>query len=69
MEQYWLSYFDSLFRLNRITEAKDLLKQAKDHGIAGQTLKKIATDTDRDFFMNSKEAKSYGIVDSILKKR
>ena len=35
----------------------------------GQTLKKIATDTDRDFFMNSKEAKSYGIVDSILKKR
>ena len=35
----------------------------------GQTLKKIATDTDRDFFMNSKESKSYGIVDSILKKR
>ena len=35
----------------------------------GQTLKKIATDTDRDFFMNSEEAKSYGIVDSILKKR
>ena len=35
----------------------------------GQTLKKIATDTDRDFFMNSEEAKSYGIVDSILKNR
>ena len=35
----------------------------------GKTLKKIATDTDRDFFMNSEEAKSYGIVDSILKKR
>ena len=35
----------------------------------GKTLKKIAADTDRDFFMNSEEAKSYGIVDSILKKR
>ena len=35
----------------------------------GQTLKKIATDTDRDSFLNSEEAKSYGIVDSILKKR
>ncbi len=35
----------------------------------GKTLKKIATDTDRDFFMNSEQAKSYGIVDSILKKR
>ena len=35
----------------------------------GKTLKRIATDTDRDFFMNSEEAKSYGIFDSILKKR
>tara|TARA_B100000700_G_C15062952_1_gene867204 strand:+ start:4751 stop:5344 length:594 start_codon:yes stop_codon:yes gene_type:complete len=35
----------------------------------GQKLKKIATDTDRDFFMNSKEAKAYGVVDSVLKKR
>ena len=35
----------------------------------GKTLKRIATDTDRDSFLNSEEAKSYGIVDSILKKR
>ena len=35
----------------------------------GKTLKKIAADTDRDFFMNSEQAKSYGIVDLILKKR
>jgi ATP-dependent Clp protease protease subunit len=34
----------------------------------GQSLKKIETDTDRDFFMSAKEAKKYGIVDSIISK-
>lgn len=33
-----------------------------------QNIKKIASDTDRDFFMSSKEAKDYGIIDSILDK-
>jgi ATP-dependent Clp protease protease subunit len=32
----------------------------------GQTLEKIAHDTDRDFFMNSQSALEYGIVDEIL---
>ncbi len=31
-----------------------------------QNLKKIAKDTDRDFFMSAEEAKQYGIVDNIL---
>ena len=35
----------------------------------GQSLKKIARDTDRDFFMSAKEAKQYGIVDSVLNPR
>jgi ATP-dependent Clp protease protease subunit len=35
----------------------------------GQPLEKIAKDTDRNFFMNSKEAKEYGIIDEILLKR
>ena len=35
----------------------------------GQTFKKIQNDTERDFFMNAEEAKKYGIVDDILKKR
>ena len=35
----------------------------------GQTLKKIETDSDRNFFMNSKEAKSYGLIDIILTHR
>jgi ATP-dependent Clp protease, protease subunit len=32
----------------------------------GQKLTKIAKDTERDFFMSAKEAKDYGIVDSVL---
>ena len=35
----------------------------------GQTQKKIQTDTDRNNFMSSTEAKNYGIIDSILTKR
>tara|TARA_Y100001970_G_C14201427_1_gene841317 strand:+ start:1259 stop:1867 length:609 start_codon:yes stop_codon:yes gene_type:complete len=35
----------------------------------GQTVKKIEMDTDRDNFMTANEAKSYGIIDSILSVR
>lgn len=31
-----------------------------------QSLKKVETDTDRDFFMNAQEAKEYGLVDSVI---
>lgn len=34
-----------------------------------QSLKKIETDTDRNKFMSSKEAKSYGIIDAIMTER
>jgi ATP-dependent Clp protease protease subunit len=33
---------------------------------SGQTVEKIADDTDRDFFLSAEEAKSYGLVDDIL---
>ena len=32
----------------------------------GQPVDKIAKDTDRDFFLDAEEAKSYGIVDDVL---
>ena len=35
----------------------------------GQTLKIIEADTERDNYLTSKEAKTYGIIDSILAKR
>ena len=33
-----------------------------------QTVKKIEKDTERDFFMSSKEAMEYGLVDKVLEK-
>lgn len=35
----------------------------------GQSLKKIAQDTERDFFMTAEEAKTYGIIDEVVAKR
>lgn len=35
----------------------------------GKTVKKIEADTDRNYFMNCQEAKSYGLIDSILDSR
>lgn len=32
----------------------------------GQILKKIETDTDRDFFMTAEEAKAYGLIDKVI---
>ncbi|MED4038357.1 ATP-dependent Clp endopeptidase proteolytic subunit ClpP [Niallia taxi] len=32
----------------------------------GQTVEKIAVDTDRDYFMTAEEAKDYGIIDEIV---
>ena len=35
----------------------------------GQNIRKIKKDTERDYFMNADEAKKYGIIDNVLKKR
>jgi ATP-dependent Clp protease protease subunit len=35
----------------------------------GQPVKKIARDTDRDFFMSTEESKEYGIIDNIFTNR
>jgi ATP-dependent Clp protease protease subunit len=34
----------------------------------GQTLEKIAHDTDRDFYLNPEQAVEYGLIDEILNK-
>ena len=34
----------------------------------GQTLEKIAHDTDRDFYLNADQAQEYGLIDEVLKK-
>lgn len=37
--------------------------------LTGQSLEKIQSDTDRDYFMSSEQAKQYGIIDDIIHKR
>lgn len=34
----------------------------------GQSLKKIAKDTDRDFFMSAQDAATYGLVDKVIER-
>ena len=34
-----------------------------------QSLEKIQTDTERDFFMDGKQAKKYGIIDDVITNR
>ncbi len=53
-------------------EAREIVKMKKrlNETIAqqtGQTYKKVAKDTDRNFWMSAEEAKSYGIVGKIIK--
>jgi ATP-dependent Clp protease protease subunit len=35
----------------------------------GQTVDKIAADTDRDFIMSAPEGKDYGIIDEVITNR
>ena len=35
----------------------------------GQTTERIASDSDRDFFMGPEEAKAYGLIDEVLDHR
>lgn len=54
--------------------AKEILRMRKDLNAilarhSGKSVKKIATDTERDFFMSAEEAKAYGIVDKVLAQR
>jgi len=35
----------------------------------GKKVKQIVTDSDRDHFMSSEEAKKYGLVDEVVKSR
>ncbi|MFT7774585.1 ATP-dependent Clp endopeptidase proteolytic subunit ClpP [Roseateles sp.] len=36
---------------------------------SGQTLEKIQSDTERDYFMSAAEAQSYGLIDQVLEHR
>ncbi len=35
----------------------------------GQTMEKIASDTDRDYYLSAEEAKEYGLIDDIIQSK
>ena len=48
------------------------MKDTLNHILAnhtGQAIEKIATDTERDFFMSGEDAKNYGLVDEVITKK
>jgi ATP-dependent Clp protease protease subunit len=57
---------DVKIRAEHILKIKDRLNQILVKH-TGQTLKKLETDTDRDYFMSADEALKYGVVDKIIK--
>lgn len=55
-------------------QAKEILRLREELNLilskhTGQPVKRIEKDTDRDYFMTSKEACEYGIVDQVIEKR
>jgi ATP-dependent Clp protease protease subunit len=55
-------------------QAKEILRMREELNLilvdhTGQSLEKIQTDTDRDFYMTGEQARDYGIVDHVIAKR
>lgn len=59
---------DISIQAKEILRLKDRLNELLAHH-SGQPLEAIARDTDRDRFMSADEAKSYGLVDEVVKSR
>lgn len=55
-------------------QAREILKLRENlNGIlahhSGQTIEKIAADTDRDYYMSGEQAKEYGLIDQVVEQR
>jgi ATP-dependent Clp protease protease subunit len=59
---------DIEIQAKEITRMRELLDRLLAHH-TGQTVEKIAHDTDRDFIMSAPEAKEYGIIDEVITNR
>ncbi|MFA5126847.1 MAG: ATP-dependent Clp protease proteolytic subunit [Patescibacteria group bacterium] len=57
---------DIKIKAEQILKLKDRLNKIL-HNHAGQPLKRIEADTDRDYYMAPEEALNYGLIDKIIK--
>ena len=59
---------DIEIQASEILKTRDVLNEIlASH--TGQSIERIAKDTDRDFYMDAQQSKDYGIVDDILSKQ
>ncbi|MBY0231732.1 MAG: ATP-dependent Clp protease proteolytic subunit [Gemmataceae bacterium] len=56
---------DVKIRTDHLIRTKNMMNKLLSE-MTGQPLERVEKDTDRDRFMNAKEAKEYGLVDNIL---
>ncbi len=59
---------DIEIQAKEILKMRDLLNQVLAHH-TGQSVDKVAKDTDRDFILSADEAKDYGIIDEVIVSR
>jgi ATP-dependent Clp protease protease subunit len=59
---------DIEIQAKEIVRMRELLDRLLAHH-TGQTVEKVASDTDRDFIMSAPEARDYGIVDEVITNR
>ena len=59
---------DIEIQAKEILSMRDLLNQML-AGDTGQSVEKVAHDTDRDFIMSADEAKDYGVIDEVISTR
>jgi ATP-dependent Clp protease protease subunit len=59
---------DIQIQAKEIVRMRETLDEILAHH-TGQTIEKVAHDTDRDFIMGANEAKEYGIVDEVITNR
>jgi ATP-dependent Clp protease, protease subunit len=59
---------DIEIQAKEIIRMRELLDRLLAHH-TGQTVEKVASDTDRDFIMSADEAKAYGIIDEVISNR
>jgi ATP-dependent Clp protease protease subunit len=59
---------DIALQAKEIVRMRELLDRLLAHH-TGQTVEKVAHDTDRDFIMSAEEGKEYGIIDEVITNR
>jgi len=56
---------DIEIQAKEITRMRELLERVLAHH-TGQSIERVAKDTDRDFIMSADEAKDYGLIDEVI---